>query len=898
MVLRTLRTTTIAGVVERLTPLLHLDPVRLLPPEITSEIFAYLDPSTLLTASMASRAWRDRILDSRLWKQMYAREGWSLDLPAVRDFEKIHSEFSKSENRKTRTRRADTDAGQHKNKRRLMAQGSGLMGDSSPVTESCKDGGQSKGLFGNGTFGSRTDSLEADSQGDQEMRDVVDDGASSSLQTSPWSRRKANAFSRQDSGTSDKDEAQLSPVTSRRGSMNTGSPRNLSKLSNPSALLHQFSSTAKINWHHLYKQRRRLEDNWNTGTFTNFQLPHPEYSHEAHTECVYTIQFAGKWLVSGSRDKTLRVWDLETKRLRGPPLSGHLQSVLCLQFDPSEEEDVIISGSSDTNVIVWQFSTGKKIHEIHNAHRESVLNLRFDSRYLVTCSKDKLIKIWSRRKLKATDKDYPNMTHDTTAKFPRYIVNVADTPSLTLEARIADGHIKTIMPYELLMTLEGHQAAVNAIQIDKDEIVSASGDRHIKVWNIHDGSCLKTLPGHQKGIACVQFDSRRIVSGSSDNTVRIFDHATGAEVACLNGHTNLVRTVQAGFGDLPGAADDLRQEAEAVDRDFWAAKRAGMIPTVTSRAMRRSHLLGNSGSRNPKDLTAVGAKIPPGGGGSQWGRIISGSYDETIIIWKKSQDGRWVVNQKLRQDEAARAAGGIDLRGAFSSHPNAANPGPMPAPQIVQHALHTSMASLQTGVQNVMNIGATLNTYPPPNPNNQNQPQTQQPPTTTGPPQSNQPHNPPPGVTQALHQLQSHAQNLAATPNPPQLPHTLHPIITPTNHAQNLNVNPAITTQTNNASSHPPLSGLNPPQNLNQVPQHPPGPAAAAAVAAGAFNHPHMIMPLANAATMQQPASRVFKLQFDARRIICCSQDPKIVGWDFAAGDAEIEECAAFFLGP
>jgi len=41
--------------------------------------------------------------------------------------------------------------------------------------------------------------------------------------------------------------------------------------------------------------------------------------------------------------------------------------------------------------------------------------------------------------------------------------------------------------------------------------------------------------------------------------------------------------------------------------------------------------------------------------------------------------------------------------------------------------------------------------------------------------------------------------------------------------------------------------------------------------------------------------ARVFKLQFDARRIICCSQDPKIVGWDFADGDSEIVEASKFF---
>jgi F-box and WD-40 domain protein 1/11 len=46
-----------------------------------------------------------------------------------------------------------------------------------------------------------------------------------------------------------------------------------------------------------------------------------------------------------------------------------------------------------------------------------------------------------------------------------------------------------------------------------------------------------------------------------------------------------------------------------------------------------------------------------------------------------------------------------------------------------------------------------------------------------------------------------------------------------------------------------------------------------------------------------QPASmaRVFKLQFDARRIICCSQTSIIVGWDFANGDQQIIEASRFF---
>jgi hypothetical protein len=78
-------------------------------------------------------------------------------------------------------------------------------------------------------------------------------------------------------------------------------------------------------------------------------------------------------------------------------------------------------------------------------------------------------------------------------------------------------------------------------------------------------------------LACVQSDGKRIVSGSSDNTVRIYDHATGAEVGILHGHTNLVRTVQAGFGDFPGAADDLSFQARAAEDEYVEGVRTGAI---------------------------------------------------------------------------------------------------------------------------------------------------------------------------------------------------------------------------------------------------------------------------------------------------------------------------------
>lgn len=764
-----------------------MDPVAKLPPELTFEIFSHLDPRTLLTSSLASRSWRHRILDSGLWRVLYINEGWRVDTRAIRNFEQEHSEALSPQTRRARPQYSDSDLGEPKHKKRVP-----------PTWFHSRDSEYQEGFAGNGHGHG-----EADDEGDHHMADANERGTSTSVNGSAVTRATPTS--------------QIPPifVPPLRSSLLTRSP----------------NGSVKLNWVHLYKQRRRLEANWHHGRFTNFQLPHPLYPEEAHRECVYAIQFEGKWLVSGSRDKTVRVWDLETKRLWHRPLTGHGKSVLCLQFDPSPEQDVIISGSSDRTVILWKFSTGEKIHQINNAHVDSVLNLKFDHRYLVTCSKDRTVKVWSRKELAANDPDYPRIFKGGGATYPSYVVDLNEMSPSMLEASIVNGHIKALKPYSLLMIVEGHGAAVNAMQLNGDEIVTASGDRMIKVWNIRSGACLKTLMGHEKGIACVQFDSRRIISGSNDNTVRIYDHISGAEVACLRGHNNLVRTVQAGFGDPPGADAALRQEALDVENAFWKAQQDGLAVDLGPRALRRAgHFSNTAGSRDPRDIPALGAKIPPGGGGSSWGRIVSGSYDESILIWHKDRDGAWSINHRLRQADAAANAGRSNLSNAARA-----------AISAQAHQLQAAQTLTTPAAQGAV---PTQNVGPWSEPDDSNE---SIPPANTSAPATNPPAPAPVAqegsASQALPQVQV-AQGGQGPQNPPAAAH--------------------------NQMAPPP-------------------------------HHHHHMLQMQQARQNRQlgqpnpPTSRVFKVQFDSRKIICASVDPRIVGWDFACGDEEIMEACPFF---
>lgn len=851
-ILRTLRSTEIAAVVSRLNPLLHMDPVELLPPEITSQVFSYLDASTLLTASLLSTTWRQRILDPKLWQDLYHSQGWGINLDAVRAFEDAHAEVVRSEFRKAGAEIRTSSIYKQRPSSKRRATSAWLQSTPRRVSADVDGWREQHGA------------IEAD------IDPMIDGPQEEMPDYHEHSPQRPNKRQSQDSG----DEMDLTVDT----------PSFSQTAVTSSLMRYDEQGRPYLNWQHLYKQRQLLEQNWRKGRFVSFQLPHPDYAWEAHEECVYTIQFQGKWLVSGSRDRSLRIWDLDTRRLRGKPLLGHSQSVLCLQFDPAPDQDIIISGSSDCSIILWRFSTGQKLQHISRAHSESVLNLQFDHRYLVTCSKDKNIKIWNRNNLLPNDPDYPTARNGQNCSVPSHILNLSKIEPSLLEAGMANGTYRALKPFSHLMTLEGHAAAVNAIQLHGSKVVSASGDRTIRIWDLTTGICTKVIIGHQKGIACVQYDGKRVVSGSSDNTIRIYDPLTGTEVATLLGHDDLVRTVQAGFGDISGSELEESAAARAAERRYIEDLEAGRV--IEDRHYNRRVRNGEFGSSR----ISMGSNLPPGGGGGKWARIVSGSYDQSIIIWNKNETGDWVPGQVLKQgsetsldsnpsvasrphrnrmrlrhnDDLARQSlnnqnrhaptdNGIstssETAGQGTANGNNEN---LSTQQIMQAAVQTSISSLHTTISNVAGLNRMAGGH---NVTTSNIART--------------------AIQNAVSQITASVQS--ATQNAVQNAITNVIVSGQDNPINNSTVN----TSSMNILQTPP----------NQQMQMPPAPGVGARVHRNTA-HRH------NVQGSGQHASRIFKLQFDTRRIVCCSQDSRIIGWDFANAEEDIEEASKFFLGP
>ncbi|KAF3071142.1 F-box/WD repeat-containing protein lin-23 [Daldinia childiae] len=859
-----------------LNPRLYINFVERLPPEICLKILGYLDPVSLIHVAMCCRGWYDLALDRKLWERLFYLEGWKA----------IPSEIIAAEQRMNETQvpsqKIESFEDGHANKKRAVSEPAAqddedydmVDADAAVTQESMVD------QYNPGESGS---SVQSNASVIQHM------GSLMMKSPSPMHDQRGQSASRVSKG---KGKATIESLIETASSLP-------SLLKSTLWIYDSIDRRYKINWKYLYTMRRRLEHNWDRGRYKNFQLPHPDHLNEGHNECIYSLQYNPEYLVSGSRDRTLRIWNLRTRRLIRPPLMGHQGSVLCLQFDSDPEEDLIVSGSSDSDVILWKFSTGEIIQRLKKAHRESVLNVKFDKRILVTCSKDKTIKIFNRVPLRPGDLGYGGSQGVSPVPINLRNFGFDDSP-------INQAAIKP--PYTMIGCLEGHGAAVNAVQICDREIVSASGDRHIKVWDWPNQTCQRTFLGHNKGIACVQYDGRRIVSGSSDNEVKVFDRETGLEVASLRAHGNLVRTVQAGFGDLPYSIEQDRLEAKAVDQAYFKALNDGNLEQEVQSLRRRPH---NAGSRRPEDITAYGATLPPGGGGGPYGRIVSGSYDQSIIIWRRDREGVWKSAHTLRQEEGATAALRQTPPRSTSRAPPTSSTLPsthnLPAPSAsapptqahpnFTHVEHPILATITP--QTTSSYTQMIDACVPQGPAALQQALASYPTMLTYQfhIQSAISREPNPIIRSQLRQVVGSAVNRAQLAQS-RIRESVQQALSATTTAGE--------TSTQSASQHNPSNiapvghattsnGGGPPPSLTSMttPHTQPQPQTTTSQAQGQVQgqqqqHPHI--PQADTS----PA-RIFKLQFDARRIICCSQTSTIVGWDFCNGDPELEEASTFF---
>lgn len=123
------------------------------------------------------------------------------------------------------------------------------------------------------------------------------------------------------------------------------------------------------------------------------------FTFSLHTKDVNCLAFGpnSRTLASGSSDKTVRLWDIETgEESPGSPLNGHGYHVCACAFSPFGT--LLATASTDCTVWLWDTKSNEKITTLEG-HRGSVRTCVFspDALLLASGSADETVCLWSIR---------------------------------------------------------------------------------------------------------------------------------------------------------------------------------------------------------------------------------------------------------------------------------------------------------------------------------------------------------------------------------------------------------------------------------------------------------------------------------------------------------------------
>ncbi len=337
---------------------------------------------------------------------------------------------------------------------------------------------------------------------------------------------------------------------------------------------------------------------WVPGTLMLFTLA----GHSLRVNAV-VVSADGKLAVSASVDGTLKVWDLETGRLKRT-LAGHAGSVDSVAITPDGRRTV--SASDDTNLKVWDLETGSTVHTL-SGHKNvvSAVSIFKDGQQEISASDDRTVKVWDLQA--GTD-------IRTLAGHGGRISALAVSPDGKLAISASSDHSLKVWDLESgtqRFDLTGHADTITALAIKSNgrRAVSASNDKTLRVWDLAQGKELHVLVGHTGRVTAVALtpDETKALSAAHDRTLRLWDLQSGTELQIFCGHLQAITALAVSNNGKQAASASTDQTVKV-----WELNNGAELRTFTA----------HSGG-----VTAVA--ITPDGT-----RAISASDDTTLKVWR------------------------------------------------------------------------------------------------------------------------------------------------------------------------------------------------------------------------------------------------------------------------
>jgi WD40 repeat protein len=270
----------------------------------------------------------------------------------------------------------------------------------------------------------------------------------------------------------------------------------------------------------------------------------------AENDNVTTLAWShdGEWLASGGERGEVNVWQLGQEgqlskaAVAGIELGHHTGRLHCVRFHPKVLLLASAGGENDCSIRIWDLET-KKCLRILKDHGCPVLCLAFsaDGTRLASSDAGHTVILWDLAVPAVPRKMRTFKAHENEVSAVVFCGNELASASHDCTVRIWDLSGETPRCRE---TLVGHTGKIHSLAFHAPckVLCSASEDMSVRLWDAAAGTCKQEMKGSAVSVLAVAFEREgRVVAGGSDGVVRAFSPDKEQAVAAVTTHAGAVR---------------------------------------------------------------------------------------------------------------------------------------------------------------------------------------------------------------------------------------------------------------------------------------------------------------------------------------------------------------------